>query len=243
MRQRADVSLRGPSSSDRKNVVPFELLSLRAGPAHSWHRSDQHARLGVPRGGGVTDQQTGATASLHAVFPAIPPVRLTARCGRRLPVATWRAGVRRPALWCARSRARRDQRRPGRERVSAQGAVKTGRRRPFPCAAVATTRTAAAGTEGRIEAAFFPPPLARRPRELRRGTPKRPREGGRPVDHGSQARCTPGPTPLMRTPESERTPDYRQLKTARAVEEVTSRRWRAPASWRARTPRSSLDIS
>src|SRR6266540_1144870 len=77
VRQRADVSLRGPSSSDRKNVVPFELLSLRAGPTHSWHRSDQQARLGVPRGGGVTDQQTGATASLHDVFPALPPVRLT----------------------------------------------------------------------------------------------------------------------------------------------------------------------
>ncbi len=53
-------------------------------------------------GGGVTDQQTGATASLHAVFPASTPVRLTARYGRRLPVAPWRTGA---SSHCARVRA------------------------------------------------------------------------------------------------------------------------------------------
>jgi hypothetical protein len=44
---RKDISLRGPSSSTRKNVAPLRPVAGRGGPTNSRHRSDQQVRLYV----------------------------------------------------------------------------------------------------------------------------------------------------------------------------------------------------
>jgi hypothetical protein len=67
--RREDVSLREPSSSDRKNVAPLEPSRWRGGPTGSNIAQINKRRPGDPRYG-VAFDQTAARDSLRDVFRA-----------------------------------------------------------------------------------------------------------------------------------------------------------------------------